>query len=205
MSSQIHIIKNNEWSLFYLPTYKQYNLKWTNPIPIELFNSFKQVFTDCIITKSQMDIFFKADTVSTLNNKIEFPTQFIYYISTQCQNLIQNSNYCFFDLIPDYILCIDKTKYVYMSLKTLTTTFNQTNKKYIQILTPYNKNTPCLPPELKFADNLPIIISVQTFFYCIGQCIALFSIEPIFISSKYQYFINRATNPNPNKRCLIFI
>jgi hypothetical protein len=203
------------------------NNYYTNNNFIFLLNSLTNTKiiqnTTLINNKSLMFKAFSIQTLEQIKEKMSHTImlKMIYYLSKQLSYLINYENKCFFTYDPKNVIIIDNKIFAYLSQDHLVDFNNKNSNLYIY--SPISKDDHYLSPELSICTKLPVIINYKTIFYSLG----LLLLESLLGNkveetldetleekmskikslkeTKLYYFLERALNPAPNERFLLYI
>ena len=132
----------------------------------------------------------------------------VYYLTKQLSYLIEEESHCFYQFIPENIIVIDNTKFIYLSLNHLKKIIEKT--ELIKFVAPFDRDG-FVSPELLKVKSVPSTINYRTIYYSLGLLVmdCLFDYINEEIDIKEIKKINNILNPIKDtklfyliKRCL---
>jgi hypothetical protein len=225
------IIKTDEYeitqdaknkSIFTITFINEITLK--NELTNELIKSITKsgIILGATIYDNYKSISFKAHSIKTLNqykkdlisgksvpNFSYLNTlKLVYYLTKQLSYLIEEESHCFYQFIPENIIVIDNTKFIYLSLNHLKKIIEKT--ELIKFVAPFDRDG-FVSPELLKVKSVPSTINYRTIYYSLGLLVmdCLFDYINEEIDIKEIKKINNILNPIKDtklfyliKRCL---
>jgi hypothetical protein len=140
----------------------------------------------------------------------------VYYLTKQVSYLIEEESQCFYQFIPENIIVIDNTKFIYLSLNHLKKIIEGT--ELIKFVAPFDRDG-FVSPELLEVKLVPSTINYRTIYYSLGllviECLFDYMREEIDLKNinnildpikdtKLFYLIKRCLHEEPTCRVIYF-
>ena len=122
------------------------------------------------ITDNYKTLTFKALSLSKLKNKLNYESvlYLITNISDQIKYLSNEYKKGYLLFIPENIIVINNSKYIYLSNEYL---FNFESPTNIEITYPFSLNEKFISPEVKQIKNIPYQIHYKTIYYSLAYLV----------------------------------
>jgi len=192
-----------------------------NEILLKSLRYVKPLLTGLTINTLFTTATFQALSVTTLidykNQNIssyESTLCLINTLSTQLKYLKENLNHTFYEYIPENVIIIDSTQFIYMSSTGL---IGLEQNKTITFNFPFEKSVFSAPEILKI-DSLPTNVCDTSSYYSLGMLTIYYFLSLIpsteneikealtpIKQTKLYYFLLKVLDNDPSKRVILFI